>query len=82
MKNIPVYFEDKGCNIEPSCLNCSLPVCKYDLPGRSRQGHGRVRLHVEIMTMHSQGATTQNIADAVKVTTRSVRRIILRYEKQ
>ena len=36
MKNIPVYFEDKGCNIEPSCLNCSLPICKFDLPEQQK----------------------------------------------
>lgn len=30
-------FRDKGCDLEPSCLSCSLPVCRYEMPpGRAR----------------------------------------------
>ncbi len=25
-------YPDKGCDVSPSCLTCSLPSCKYDDP--------------------------------------------------
>lgn len=28
-----VDYPDDGCDIAPSCLNCPLPVCKWDYPG-------------------------------------------------
>ena len=72
---------DKGCNIAPSCLNCPLPVCKYDLPESERQWTVRAAkkesVRLEIMSMHSQGASTQAIATAVQLTTRTVRRAIV-----
>ncbi len=26
------HYEDTGCEVSPSCLNCPLPQCKYDDP--------------------------------------------------
>jgi hypothetical protein len=26
-------YADTGCEIAPSCLNCPLPKCRYDMPG-------------------------------------------------
>lgn len=26
-----VAFQDEGCSISPTCLNCPLPVCRYDM---------------------------------------------------
>ena len=30
------YYRDTGCEVAPSCLNCPLPVCRYDRLGGSR----------------------------------------------
>ena len=72
---------DKGCKVEPSCLNCRLPVCIYDLPEDARQSAAQrwrtTGAHAEIWAMHSQGATTQAIATAVGLTARTVRRVIV-----
>lgn len=29
-------YADHGCSVAPSCLNCPLPVCKYDAPRANR----------------------------------------------
>ena len=28
----PVYWEDRGCHVSPSCLRCPLPECVEDNP--------------------------------------------------
>jgi len=30
-------YRDEGCDLSPSCLNCRLPVCRYDHPGSTRR---------------------------------------------
>ena len=32
-----VRYRDEGCDLSPSCLNCRLPVCRYDHPGSTRR---------------------------------------------
>lgn len=32
-----VRYRDEGCDLSPSCLNCRLPICRYDLPGGTRR---------------------------------------------
>ncbi len=32
-----VRYRDEGCDLSPSCLNCRLPLCRYDLPGGTRR---------------------------------------------
>ncbi len=32
-----VGYRDEGCDLSPSCLNCRLPVCRYDRPGGTRR---------------------------------------------
>ena len=31
------HTADRGCNLSPSCLECPLPECKYDAPGREKE---------------------------------------------
>ena len=31
------HYEDTGCEVSPSCLNCPLPQCKYDDPDGSKR---------------------------------------------
>jgi len=30
-------YRDEGCDLSPSCLNCRLPVCRYDHPSGTRR---------------------------------------------
>ncbi len=32
----PDYYTDQGCEIAPSCLNCPLEICRYDLEGETQ----------------------------------------------
>jgi predicted DNA-binding transcriptional regulator YafY len=32
-----VRYRDEGCDLSPSCLNCRLPVCRYDHPAGTRR---------------------------------------------
>ena len=32
-----VRYRDEGCDLSPSCLNCRLPVCRYDNPRSTRR---------------------------------------------
>jgi hypothetical protein len=32
-----VGYRDEGCDLSPSCLNCRLPICRYDRPGGTRR---------------------------------------------
>jgi len=36
------YFVDDGCEYSPSCLQCPLPVCKYDDPVGSKNGGSKI----------------------------------------
>ena len=27
-----IQYRDTGCDLSPSCLNCTLPLCRYDQP--------------------------------------------------
>lgn len=27
-----IRYRDTGCDLSPSCLNCTLPLCRYDQP--------------------------------------------------
>jgi len=31
-------YQDTGCDLAPSCLNCPFPSCRYDFPGTKRAG--------------------------------------------
>jgi hypothetical protein len=32
-----IRYRDEGCDLSPSCLNCRLPVCRYDHPAGTRR---------------------------------------------
>ena len=32
-----VRYRDEGCDLSPSCLNCRLPICRYDHPVGTRR---------------------------------------------
>lgn len=35
----PQAVSDTGCHVQPSCLNCGLPLCIYDDPRYDDEGH-------------------------------------------
>ena len=68
-------YQDDGCDLFPSCLNCPLPRCRYDEPGR-RQTAKDLR-NKEIVHLHQkEGLKVENLAQRFGVSKRTVYRII------
>ena len=81
---VPEYFhyEDTGCEVSPSCLNCPLPQCKYDDPGWF-QRHRRIARDLKVWsTMRSEGLTVEEAAERFSVTVRTVFRIMRRCREE
>ena len=77
---IPEYYhyEDTGCEISPSCLNCPLPQCKYDDPGWFQRSRRMARDLKVWSTIQSGGLTVEEAAEHFSVTVRTVFRIMRR----
>ena len=72
------HYEDTGCEVSSSCLNCPLPQCKYDDPGWF-QKHRRIARDLKVWsTMRSENLTVEEAAERFSVTVRTVFRIIRR----
>ena len=72
------HYEDTGCEISSSCLNCPLPQCKYDDPSWF-QRHRRIARDMNVWsTMRSEGLSVEEAAERFSVTVRTVFRIIRR----
>jgi hypothetical protein len=70
-------YADDGCEESPSCLNCPLPVCKYDDPGWLKREDRRVR-DDEIFRLRKQGVPVPELSRQFRVSTRTVHRVIQR----
>jgi len=68
-------YRDDGCDLFASCLNCPLPRCRYDEPGR-RQTAKDLR-NKEIVHLHQkEGLKVEKLAQRFGVSKRTVYRII------
>lgn len=70
-------YEDTGCDLAPSCLECPLALCKYDDPNGARYSRTVMR-DTEIMRLFSQGLKVSTIALRVDISDRTVYRVIQR----
>ena len=72
------HYEDTGCEVSLSCLNCPLPQCKYDDPAWF-QRHQRLSKDLRVLTaMQSEALTVEEAADRFSVTVRTIFRIMRR----
>ena len=75
-------YEDTGCELAPSCLNCPFPICiKY---GGRANGYKRHLSDLQKVERIS-GIPTKEAARVLNVTVRTVFRILQRvrtYQKQ
>ena len=72
------HYDDTGCEVSSSCLNCPLPQCKYDNPSWF-QKHRRIARDLKVWsTMRSENLTVEEAAERFSVTVRTVFRIIRR----
>lgn len=70
-------YKDDGCDMSPSCLDCPLPLCKYDDPGWIQRESKRVR-DDSIYRARLDGDAVNDIARRFGVSPRTVHRVISR----
>lgn len=66
-------YQDTGCDVSPTCLNCPLAVCKYDMPGAAARYAERQE---EMIALFRRGLSSQDIAARMGITYRSVNRAL------
>ena len=72
------HYEDTGCEVSESCLNCPLPQCKYDDPIWF-QRHRRMARDLRVWSaMQMESLTVEEAAARFSVTVRTVFRIMRR----
>jgi len=49
-----IRYRDTGCELSPSCLNCTLPLCRYDQPPDLFGAARRLRMR-ERMSLRTRG---------------------------
>jgi hypothetical protein len=69
-------YRDDGCEIETSCLNCSLPRCIHDEPGGKRGQQRRQRNREIVGLRRMQRLKIGELARRYKVSSRTVYRIL------
>ena len=76
-----IRYEDDGCDLFRSCLNCPLPQCRYDEPGRKQMG--KELRNKEMQHLHqTEGLKVEKLAQRFGVSKRTVYRIIGRNHGQ
>ncbi len=72
------HYEDTGCEVSASCLNCPLPQCKYDDPAWFQHNRRLARDFKVWSVMQQESLTVEEAADRFSVTVRTIFRIIRR----
>ena len=70
-------YKDDGCDASLTCLECPLPLCKYDDPGWLQRENRRTR-DDEIFRLRSQQVAVTEISKRFGISTRTVHRIVQR----
>ncbi len=70
-------WQDTGCELAPSCLECPLALCKYDDPSRGQRNR-KIMRDKEIVKLRGKGLRVSNIAKITNTSDRTVYRIIRR----
>ncbi len=71
-------YEDTGCEVTDSCLNCPLPRCKHDDPEWYQKNRRLAKDWKMYTTIETERLTAEEAADRFSVTVRTVFRIVSR----
>jgi hypothetical protein len=74
-------YQDDGCEINPHCLTCPLPRCRYEEPGGLKGLLNGMRDR-EIVALRGRGIPIEDIADTFGVSRRTVFRILTEKYKE
>ena len=82
MTVIPVYYQDQGCDVSPSCLDCPLSECKYDDPATYHREMRESRDRQVIEASLVQGKGTSQIARELGLSSRTISRVLAEHNKE
>ena len=71
-------YEDTGCEISDSCLNCPLPRCKHDDPVWYQKNRRLAKDWKMLSAMQQEDLTVEETAERFSITVRTVFRIMER----
>ena len=69
-------YQDEGCEVADSCLNCPLPVCIYDEPGGKQRLVKRQRAREMARLFTNEGKGVKELAQIFGVSQRTVQRAL------
>jgi hypothetical protein len=74
---LPEYtrYRDDGCEVNPTCLTCPLPRCRYEEPGGLRALLNATR-DKQIIQLRLTGIAVDELADRFSVSRRTVFRVL------
>ena len=72
------HYEDSGCEVSETCLNCPLPRCKYDDPGWYRRNRRLAQDFLVWQSIEQEGLTARQAAERFALTERTIYRRLRR----
>ncbi len=72
------HYEDTGCEVSASCLNCPLPMCKYDDPVWFQRNRRLAKDFKVWAAIQQEDLSVEEAAERFEVTQRTIFRIIHR----
>lgn len=75
---LPEYvdYEDRGCDLYPSCLRCPLPKCRYDEPGGAAAMLRGGRDANIVRLAERDGMTVDRLAEMFGLSRRTIFRVL------
>jgi len=71
-----IAYQDEGCSVSPTCLNCPLPVCKYDMGMRRHVLTSYMRAFAIQRDRAATGARISELAQRHGCSVRTVNRAL------
>ena len=68
-------YQDNGCDISQSCLNCHLTLCKYD-DDKFSVGKNKLNRDKEIYKINSEGKSITDLSKKYNLSIRTIQRSI------
>lgn len=65
-------YQDKGCTLFASCLNCPLPRCRYDLPPKLASHLAKA---LDLLQLQESGQSLDDAAHAIGYSSRAAFRM-------
>jgi len=72
------HYQDNGCELAASCLNCPLARCIYDEPGGRQRYMKRLRNKEIVRLFASEGKDLKELAAIFGISQRTVQRALKR----